>query len=76
MKNLWFAIIKKISIPSRMNSFTAIMKILIASSIKRTKTFSLIFHCMRMNKIHDDLYPHSMSFINQFFKLIRSSKTR
>ena len=52
----------------------AAMEILIRGAIETGKTLHLIFHGMRVYKVHNNSYIILMSLINKLFKFVRSTE--
>ena len=76
MYHFIFAIIKTERIPCRMFTTCSRIEILIRITGKIAQTFYLVLHSMRVNNIHYYSNPQSVSSINQFFELFRSTETR
>ncbi len=70
-----FSIIEAPGIPCGVLSLRTVMKILIQGSVKPAETFHLIGDRMGMNDIHQHPQSISMSGIDEFPEIVRSSKS-
>ena len=51
------------------------VEVLVIRSVKASEPLDLVFHCMRVDYVHNHGYPELMSLVNQALEFLGSAKT-
>ena len=71
-----FSVVEQFGVPSRMPSGWPVHEIQFFFSVEFAEPFGTVFHCVRVDQVHNDGYTHSVCRIDQITQVVRRTETR